>query len=113
MSWSIHKMEQSKKNQDILGIEPGTSQSAVECSTTELDPLEAVFKHNRIDFCQPNFTTKMKTRNKAVKTIRGHLGFNQGPLDMQSNALPLSYIPFSKYSSTTGLTLANQTSPPR
>ena len=25
--------------------------------------------------------------------IRGHPGLNQGPLDLQSNALPLSYIP--------------------
>ena len=24
---------------------------------------------------------------------RGHPGLNQGPLDLQSNALPLSYIP--------------------
>ena len=25
--------------------------------------------------------------------FRGHPGLNQGPLDLQSNALPLSYIP--------------------
>ena len=25
---------------------------------------------------------------------RGHPGLNQGPLDLQSNALPLSYIPY-------------------
>ena len=25
--------------------------------------------------------------------MRGHPGSNQGPLDLQSNALPLSYIP--------------------
>ena len=25
---------------------------------------------------------------------RGHPELNQGPLDLQSNALPLSYIPF-------------------
>ena len=25
--------------------------------------------------------------------IRGHPGSNRGPLDLQSNALPLSYIP--------------------
>ena len=28
----------------------------------------------------------------AVLKYRGHLGLNQGPLDQQSNALPLSYI---------------------
>ena len=25
--------------------------------------------------------------------MRGHPGLNQGPLDLQSNALPLSYTP--------------------
>ena len=25
--------------------------------------------------------------------VRGHPGLNRGPLDLQSNALPLSYIP--------------------
>ena len=34
---------------------------------------------------------KMSERSGA-KT-RGHPGLNQGPLDLQSNALPLSYIP--------------------
>ena len=29
--------------------------------------------------------------NKSV--ARGHRGLNRGPLDLQSNALPLSYIP--------------------
>ena len=28
-----------------------------------------------------------------VEKARGHPGLNQGPLDLQSNALPLSYIP--------------------
>ena len=32
--------------------------------------------------------------NKSV--ARGHPGLNQGPLDLQSNALPLSYIPLRK-----------------
>ena len=30
---------------------------------------------------------------KVSQNIRGHPGSNQGPLDLQSNALPLSYIP--------------------
>ena len=30
-----------------------------------------------------------------IKIWRGHPGSNQGPLDLQSNALPLSYIPYS------------------
>ena len=34
------------------------------------------------------FEVKMDDEN-----IRGHPGLNQGPLDLQSNALPLSYIP--------------------
>ena len=29
----------------------------------------------------------------TVEKARGHPGLNQGPLDLQSNALPLSYIP--------------------
>ena len=29
-----------------------------------------------------------------IQKLRGHPGSNQGPLDLQSNALPLSYIPF-------------------
>jgi hypothetical protein len=34
-------------------------------------------------------------KNKNVKNIikRGHPGLNRGPLDLQSNALPLSYTP--------------------
>ena len=31
----------------------------------------------------------------AVFKYRGHPGLNQGPLDQQSNALPLSYIPMN------------------
>ena len=33
---------------------------------------------------------------KEVK-VRGHPELNQGPLDLQSNALPLSYIPVGPY----------------
>ena len=32
----------------------------------------------------------------AQEKFRGHPGLNQGPLDLQSNALPLSYIPLRK-----------------
>ena len=32
---------------------------------------------------------------KIMKRLRGHPDLNQGPLDLQSNALPLSYIPMS------------------
>ena len=28
-----------------------------------------------------------------ISAARGHPGLNRGPLDLQSNALPLSYIP--------------------
>ena len=31
--------------------------------------------------------------NCSLLKYRGHPGLNQGPLDLQSNALPLSYIP--------------------
>ncbi len=33
---------------------------------------------------------KIHSQNQKV---RGHLGLNLGPLDLQSNALPLSYTP--------------------
>ena len=36
---------------------------------------------------------KTKTKKKKLKKTRGHPGSNRGPLDLQSNALPLSYIP--------------------
>ena len=41
---------------------------------------------------QRNKNGTRKNRNSCKKT-RGHPGLNQGPLDLQSNALPLSYIP--------------------
>ena len=37
---------------------------------------------------------KSKTQiTQFREKFRGHPGLNQGPLDLQSNALPLSYIP--------------------
>ena len=47
------------------------------------------------------FTTKIfienRKKNKMIRKLRGHPGLNRGPLDLQSNALPLSYIPMFKY----------------
>ena len=37
---------------------------------------------------------------RAVLKYRGHL-WNQGPLDQQSNALPLSYIPTNMVTNNT------------
>ena len=34
-----------------------------------------------------------KEFRKIIEKVRGHPELNQGPLDLQSNALPLSYIP--------------------
>ena len=31
----------------------------------------------------------------ALLIYRGHPGLNQGPVDLQSNAVPLSYIPMN------------------
>ena len=31
----------------------------------------------------------------ALLKYRGHPGLNHGPVDLQSNALPLSYIPMN------------------
>ena len=39
----------------------------------------------------------------AQEKFRGHPGLNQGPLDLQSNALPLSYIPLRKKLNSTRL----------
>nr|CUU98987.1 hypothetical transcript [Hymenolepis microstoma] len=35
-------------------------------------------------------------RAKSTMRGRGHPGLNRGPLDLQSNALPLSYTPWSR-----------------
>ena len=37
----------------------------------------------------------------AVLKYRGHLGLNQGPLDLPSNALPHSYIPTNMVTNNT------------
>ena len=37
----------------------------------------------------------------AVLKYRGLLGLNQGPLDQQTNALPLSYIPTNMVTNNT------------
>ena len=37
----------------------------------------------------------------ALLRNRGHPGLNQGPVDLQSNALPLSYIPMSMVTNNT------------
>ncbi|CAD5118874.1 DgyrCDS7547 [Dimorphilus gyrociliatus] len=66
------------------GFEPGTSRSAVECSATELYPHCKSFTVND---SFPKFLWK------KIKKHRGHPDLNQGPLDLQSNALPLSYTP--------------------
>ena len=38
-------------------------------------------------------TTECGQFDEKSGKIRGHPELNQGPLDLQSNALPLSYIP--------------------
>ena len=40
-----------------------------------------------------NYFLRKMFSNKNQRKIRGHPGSNRGPLDLQSNALPLSYIP--------------------
>ena len=37
----------------------------------------------------------------ALFIYRGHPGLNQGPVDLQSNALPLSYIPMNMVTNNT------------
>lgn len=40
-----------------------------------------------------------------IEKVRGHPGLNQGPLDLQSNALPLSYIPLLSGNKTGNIVL--------
>ena len=37
----------------------------------------------------------------ALLIYRGHPGLSQGPVDLQSNALPLSYIPTNMVANNT------------
>ena len=37
----------------------------------------------------------------ALLIYRGHPGLNQGPVDQQANALPLSYIPMNMVTNNT------------
>ena len=37
----------------------------------------------------------------ALLIYRGHMCLNQGPVDLQSNALPLSYIPMNMVTNNT------------
>ena len=42
---------------------------------------------------QSKIKKKKENKRKKKKKVRGHPDLNQGPLDLQSNALPLSYTP--------------------
>ena len=92
---SICKKRASDKG--AHGVEPWTSRSAVECSTTELYPLQMnlvlgiqlfILIGSEEDF----FVSYQFVKKERL--IRGHTELNHGPLDLQSNALPLSYTPF-------------------
>ena len=75
-----------QQHQGAPGFEPGTSRSAVECSTTELHPL--TWPQNYLNYFPiPNSIQVAKI------LIREHPDLNWGPLNLQSNALPLSYTP--------------------
>ncbi len=50
----------------------------------------------------------MKVRFYTQKKIRGHPGLNQGPLDLQSNALPLSYIPMMSLDEVDSTNMTNE-----
>ena len=38
---------------------------------------------------------------RALLKYKGHPGLNQGPVDLQSNSLPLSYIPVNMVTNNT------------
>ncbi|GFY00231.1 uncharacterized protein TNCV_4664831 [Trichonephila clavipes] len=75
-------------------FEPGTSQSADECSTrtdTKRPCLE-IYRIGQIIFPPSKFSEK---NCSSLPRRRGHQGLNQGPLNLQTNALPVSYTPAS------------------
>ncbi|GFY00227.1 hypothetical protein TNCV_4664791 [Trichonephila clavipes] len=90
-------------------LEPGTSQSADECSTSELYPASANLCfalrrngyekalsrniQNRTDHF-PAFEI-LRKKCSSLPRRRGHQGLNQGPLNLRTNVLPVSYTPAS------------------
>ena len=56
--------------------------------------ITAQHKPRRPKRSSPSSVTGFGKRRVAGKEERGHLELNQGPLDLQSNALPLSYTPW-------------------
>ena len=89
------------------GFEPGTSRTAAECSSTELYPrciqiqyhhckhVQVVWALLQCFFVPSQVFSRDRCHFSLVfqKFIMGHPGSNQGPLGLQSKALPLSYIP--------------------
>ena len=74
----------------------GTSVS--QCSPANaIARLEAVadfrFVFISLNICYGVTTPSTININTSKTQLRGHPGLNRGPLDLQSNALPLSYTP--------------------
>ena len=64
-------------------------------------PFDWSFNSNQYEAKIENIKNQLTSdiQGKYIKwlKLRGHPELNQGPLDLQSNALPLSYIPVSPY----------------
>ena len=53
------------------------------------------------EITQHNYITLFTYEQLCIVRIQGHPGLNQGPVDLQSNALPLSYIPMNMVTNNT------------
>jgi hypothetical protein len=89
----------------VPGIEPGTSPTLRENHTTR--PNSQLRDKNKlivIDSTEPSGRRHLQKVDCTAPT-RAHPGSNQGPADLQSAALPLSYIPASARNATYNATL--------
>ena len=57
------------------------------------------FRSSIVRVCRANYFRKFDVTYTGRQSLkgRGHPGFNRRPFDLQSNALPLSYIPVQVY----------------
>ena len=104
--FGIHSIHFASSSEPRLELE--TCRSAVECSTTELKTPwylkgPSIQKNSILlfnIFCKIGFNRPSKLSSNFRKfSHRERPDLNQGPLDLQSNALPLSYTPLETHCS--------------
>ena len=100
---STQKYNGKRQRRETL-FRRGDPRSAVKCATTELHLKESSYPALCVFFNFFFFFWEIGEKRKKISSTlkvngkrqrRGHPGLNRGPLDLQSNALPLSYIPNS------------------